>query len=438
MALDLQDELGLPWDEMADGRVHRLIKGRDFVRSADMVEEAAVNASRRLQRVVRTYKETRWGVVYFWVQFVDHEVLIGDPCPCGGTLLQVNQNFAECASCKASVALVKPKPERPVEDDLLAEDDPLLQSLFGAAPAPRRAAQRAKAKPPREPKEEAPARDSRADPDQLRAYSDVSLYWSATDRTRERMVGHGLDHIGRPHLLVVDFAMDRGKRVPDPDRPGDWQHTVWSVPTGPFGELIRLDRLRNRPPAPEIEEPSPASGGRSPAPRALPMQLPQPPEHLSAFEDITVVPFGGGAGGGGKGRRFRGHARLHGELVLLTVRYREREGEEIPDPNRPGDTVHFVSSVPVEPFGDVIDLEALLAEDGTEAAGEPEPAADKTRGDIRSGRRPERPGLPARRRLPAERRRTGEGSPLPGRMEAHGLVGSDWPISKPHAPRGAL
>src|SRR5215216_999672 len=118
MPLDPHDELGLPWDHLADGRVHRLVRGRDFVRNPDVVEEAAANAANRLGRVVRTFKETRWGVVYFWVQFVDHEVVIGDPCPCGSMeLRQVNLYFAECASCKSTVALVRPKRERAVDDD---------------------------------------------------------------------------------------------------------------------------------------------------------------------------------------------------------------------------------------------------------------------------------------------------------------------------------
>ncbi len=81
--LEPHDELGLPWDELADGRVHRLVKGREFVRGAELVEEAAANAAARLERVVRTYREIRHGVVYLWVQFVHHEVVIGDPCPCG-------------------------------------------------------------------------------------------------------------------------------------------------------------------------------------------------------------------------------------------------------------------------------------------------------------------------------------------------------------------
>ena len=46
--LEHHDELGLPWDEWADRRVHRLVKGRDFLRSSEAVVEAAQNAARRM------------------------------------------------------------------------------------------------------------------------------------------------------------------------------------------------------------------------------------------------------------------------------------------------------------------------------------------------------------------------------------------------------
>jgi len=77
--LEPHDELGLPWDDLADGRAHRLVKGRDFVRGAELVEEAAANAAARLERVVRVYREVRRGAVFLWVQFVHHEIVYGEP-----------------------------------------------------------------------------------------------------------------------------------------------------------------------------------------------------------------------------------------------------------------------------------------------------------------------------------------------------------------------
>jgi hypothetical protein len=348
VALDSQDELGLPWDELADGRVHRLIRGRDFVRGPDVVEQAAENAARRLGRVVRTFKETRWGVVYFWVQFVDHEVVIGEPCPCGSTgLEQVNVYFAECASCGATVALVRPRRERPVDEDAFAEDEPLLQSLFTNGGVAKRKVgrqagrQRGRAEAP-------PSIDPRTDPTRLEAYSKIRLFAGATKVGRQRMYGHAVGPLGGPQLLVVDFALENRERVTE---------TVWSVPTGPFGSLIRLDRLDGREPDLEIDEPEPTQEPMS-----------APPSRLSDFEEIELVPYGGRKKGGA---RFRGHGRLPGgETVLLTVRYLEREGDDAPVPDPADDTPHTVRCVPLEPFGDVVDAKALLGEEEEQ----PEPA----------------------------------------------------------------
>jgi hypothetical protein len=127
--------------------------------------------------------------------------------------------------------------------------------------------------------------------------------------------------------------------------------------------LIRLDRFRDRPPAPAIEEPSDERGGPVPAARRQPSRMTPPPDHLSEFEDVTVLPFGSQTG---KSRRLRGYARLNGEGVLLTIRYREREGEELPE------TPHALRCVPLEPFGDVVDTHALFAGEGPEETAEPD------------------------------------------------------------------
>jgi hypothetical protein len=357
MPLDPHDELGLPWDDLADGRVHRLIRGRDFVRSADVIEEASENAARRLGRVVRSFKETRWGVVYFWVQFVDHEVMVGDPCPCGSSdLRQVNQFFAECASCKSTVALVRPKPERPVDEDLFAEDEVLLQSLFtNGAGAGRKAGRK---------RQDASAADPRSDMTRLEAYSKIRLFPSHAEEGRERMYGHGLGPVGSPHLLVVDFAPGDGERIPE---------TVWSVPVGPFGGLVKLDRLEGREPALELDEPEPAAT----APRR------PPPSRLSDFAEVELSLYGGGKKGGA---RFRGWGRLpDGETVLMMVQYLDRNGDEPPaPPDIDETTAHTIRCVPLAPFEEIVDSKALFGEEQAERAPAPEPRADSaTLGSLR-------------------------------------------------------
>ncbi len=129
--LEQHDELGLPWDEWADGRVRRLVKGRDFLQSADALKEAAENAAQRLDKVAVTVKEIRYGNVFVWFQFVEYQIELGDPCPCGSYDLQrVNLQFAECGSCKATLLVLEPKKRKEPPDEGAADDDPLLDSLL--------------------------------------------------------------------------------------------------------------------------------------------------------------------------------------------------------------------------------------------------------------------------------------------------------------------
>jgi hypothetical protein len=112
--LEHHDELGVPWDDLVDGRLHRLVRGVDFFRSPEAVEQAAKNAGRRLGKVARVVPEVRHRKVFVWVHFSDYETELGQPCPrCGSVDLRaLNRQHTECASCRATVILMKPKKAR--------------------------------------------------------------------------------------------------------------------------------------------------------------------------------------------------------------------------------------------------------------------------------------------------------------------------------------
>src|SRR5437016_4311996 len=116
--LEHHDELGLPWDELADGRPYRLTKGKDFFRSPRAVEEAAQNAARRIGRVASVSHEFRNKKTFVWVQFVDYQTELGQPCPACGSfdLRAVNRQHTDCASCGSTVILVKPKRRKQPSD----------------------------------------------------------------------------------------------------------------------------------------------------------------------------------------------------------------------------------------------------------------------------------------------------------------------------------
>jgi hypothetical protein len=138
--LEHNDELGLPWDEWADGRPARIARGRDFYQPISVLQKAAQNAAQRLGRAVRVIPQIRVDREYAWVQFADHEVTIGDPCPGCESLdvRRINALLAECDRCKASLILVVPKRREGMDEPPgmgTGKDDEVLRLLLRSAPA---------------------------------------------------------------------------------------------------------------------------------------------------------------------------------------------------------------------------------------------------------------------------------------------------------------
>ncbi|MEA2348589.1 MAG: hypothetical protein QOG62_2376 [Thermoleophilaceae bacterium] len=103
------NELGIPWDTLADGDVHGLKRGVDFDCDTRFVVLAARNAASRRGQVVRCVRDDllRHGA-YVWLQFFDYEVERGQPCPrCGSAeLIGARTGFPFCAHCGASLVVV--------------------------------------------------------------------------------------------------------------------------------------------------------------------------------------------------------------------------------------------------------------------------------------------------------------------------------------------
>jgi hypothetical protein len=349
--LEHHDELGLPWDRWADGRVHRLVKSRDFVQSAEVVEEAAGNAARRLGKVARVVIQVLFGKVFVWVQFVDGDITLGEPCSrCGGEeLLRVTPQYAQCASCGATLVVREPR-EKPDEAPPAGggADDALIATLFAAQPQKtrERSARR--------------GRNPRSDTSRLGAYTSVVLFSAERDGTRERLFGHALTGGGRPCLLAVEVAWRDGRRVEDPSYPAGIVHVARSVPVGPFGKAIHLDRFPKR--TPDLELPDPLAGFEEATDaNGYAAEFPwldDPPANLQAFAGVNLVPR---RGGGESAEYLYGYGRgPEGDMVLLFVRYRLQNGERVDDPDNPGQQLHSVRWVPLAVFGPVVDLDALL------------------------------------------------------------------------------
>jgi DNA-directed RNA polymerase subunit RPC12/RpoP len=102
------EELGADWERWArDSRPHRLKRKRDF----DDVDPAAVkvaaqNGAARLGKAVHVFSDPFFPDKFVWVQFADHPVVTGRPCPCGSRrLLRLHNHFARCPACGAQLLL---------------------------------------------------------------------------------------------------------------------------------------------------------------------------------------------------------------------------------------------------------------------------------------------------------------------------------------------
>lgn len=106
-------DVDVDWTRYADGRAWRLKRKSDF---ADVdpgrAREAAEDAAEKMGKAALTVRDKAFPDKFIWVQFADHKVKIGQPCPCGSRrLLRVHENFARCPQCRAQILLTKNEDE---------------------------------------------------------------------------------------------------------------------------------------------------------------------------------------------------------------------------------------------------------------------------------------------------------------------------------------
>jgi hypothetical protein len=189
-----EGELNIEWERWADGRARRLKRKRDFPDVDPAVVRAdASAAAKRMGRGVVTAKDRFLPGKYVWVQFSDHRIRTGDPCPCGSRrLLRLHENFLRCPECQA---LLMPSDEDETEEE-----------------RERRAAR------------------------QLRRLSDVHLERRGQTGDRELYRGYGRQQ----ETAVLVWAEFRLKPMEERLRQEDAFERVISVQTVPFPELTEL------------------------------------------------------------------------------------------------------------------------------------------------------------------------------------------------------
>jgi hypothetical protein len=198
---------GLTWGELAaHRRPLRLKRNRHFRGEVRDLQAAASAAAAELGCAVRTLRdELGRRNRYVWLQFADGSVPLGSPCPrcVGRELERTHDHFGTCLACGARLILTARLAEPEVVDEPTAR------------PPDRR---------------------------RLSGWSDVELVRDdgACDETAERWWGRGVDGQGVTMLLQVEYTLEEGRRVPDPDVEGEDLHRVrfWKL-----GALQRAARL---------------------------------------------------------------------------------------------------------------------------------------------------------------------------------------------------
>ena len=119
---------GLDWAQFADGRVHRLKRKKHYRGSTRILRAQAALAAKEMGRAVRALGDELGRHEYLWVQFVDHEIALGEPCVCGGTQIERTRAvFGRCASCGATLLF------KGTVAELQSEDERALQRKAAAS-----------------------------------------------------------------------------------------------------------------------------------------------------------------------------------------------------------------------------------------------------------------------------------------------------------------
>jgi hypothetical protein len=196
----------LTWEELAKERTpRRLTRGKHFTGDVRALQREATAAGRRLGCGVRTVRDDFLRFAYLWVQFVDHEVPLGEPCPAcqSRELVRTHEQFGCCPQCGSSLAfsqrVSRQDPRRGPSTPVLA--DPAATT----------------------------EREGRFKVHQGRmdAFTDARIAIDPSEGDDEKEVWYGrARYEGQDVVLRVVYPLRDGSRLPDPDNPGGELHYV--------------------------------------------------------------------------------------------------------------------------------------------------------------------------------------------------------------------
>jgi hypothetical protein len=188
------------WRRLADGRPRRLERDVHFVGSVQAFAAVVQTAAVEMGKSVLVMPERLQPEKSLWIQFADSEIVVGDPCPCGGRRLErVGGRVLRCDACARTLVTRDAGRARGARE---ANAGGRSVSVSEAAQPPQTGARSFGVRMSDDPAagwtDDRPYRRARVRP-ALSEYTSVRLVpWG-----RSRFVGVGIDANGTETLLIA-------------------------------------------------------------------------------------------------------------------------------------------------------------------------------------------------------------------------------------------
>ena len=238
---------GLTWAELAKERCpRRLCRGKHFTGDVRALQKEAIAASRQLGCPVRTVRDDFLRFGYLWVQFADHEVPLGEPCPACGSreLVRKHEQFGYCPACQCSLAfsqrVVRTESRETstapvVEEGASKTTEGPSKTTEGPSKTTEGPSKTTEgpSKTTEGPSQAADGRGKleRKRPEQrehrINSFTDARLALDPEESTDAKEIWYGrATYKGIPVVMRVVYPLKDGNRVPDPDHPGSDLHII--------------------------------------------------------------------------------------------------------------------------------------------------------------------------------------------------------------------
>ena len=207
---------GLTWEDVArDRRVRRLRRGKHFRGDLRTAQREAYTAAQAMRLAVRVVRDDFRRTAYLWIQFVDAELPLGEPCPrCDALeMVRTHEHFGRCSGCGAGLAFL-----------------PRVAPAEGVEGLPT-----AKMSSKRDRERERMMRQ------RIDQFTNVQLVFDPEESDSEQEVWYGrAEYRGEQVFVHVTYPLRDGARQPHPDDPAEELHYLRYWALAPYARAVEL------------------------------------------------------------------------------------------------------------------------------------------------------------------------------------------------------